>query len=199
MRRAGFTFVEVIAVVTLLGLLAGATAWSLAGDARRAMHSEVIDRIRHADHMARLTAQRTGEPQLLRFDLNQQRIEQLSDREAHRGSGSHPYRMPAGYRIASIIMPDIPNAPGYMRRNAELRDIDAGDAEVPYSSDGRSASYAVHVISMRQRTAEMSNNDPQQSAWLMISGLTGQAVLQHDDPSIHELFGALTANRADVD
>jgi len=197
-RHVGFTLVEVIAVVALLALLAGATALSLTGDADLAKHSDILDRLRHADRMARLAAQRTGRPQLLRINLDKQRIQRMQDTRGGQDTANHPYALPAGYRIAAVVMPDTPDAPGYARTNADVDEVDTSIAEIAFSTEGRSVSYAVRIVSTREAAPDEAPNHDRPREWLVVSGLTGQATLHDDQTQIDNLFDALTARRPDA-
>mgnify|MGYP001481678455 CR=1 FL=1 len=58
MRRGAFTLVEMLAVMAVIGLLAGAVTWLSAGQVGRADGREAVSRIIHADRMARIEALR---------------------------------------------------------------------------------------------------------------------------------------------
>lgn len=160
-----------MAVILVLGLLAGAAAWSLTEDARRGSRLGVLDRIAHADHMARLGARRLGRPTRLRFDLDRQEIRQVR----HNGSRqeeTHTWRLPAEFRIARVVRQAAP----YEARTSTLLESDAGVMDIPVSSEGNSPSYAVVVAT------------PHGDSRLVFVGLTGQVLQDYEQEDIDILF-----------
>ncbi len=178
MARRGFTLVEVLAVVVLLGLLAGATAWSLAENARRSSLEHIVGRIAHVDRTTRIAAERFGEVQTLRFDLDRGRLQRVAPGNAGEARGSHVSSIPAPFRIAELLLPQT---------GGRAERFDAGAVEIACSSGGRSKSYAARVDS------------PEESVWLVFSGLTGQMILIEHESDVDDIFALLEAGRPDAD
>lgn len=167
--------VEVMAVVFLLGLLAGAAAWSMHDHARAASREKVISAIVHADQMARLSAKRSGHCRL-GFDLAEQNIRRV--RTGPEPAQAHRLSLPRGVRIRRVV-----------RFDAADKTRRGGVVDIGYSAQGRSPSYAVCVDFTRQR----------ESQWIVFCGLSGQVVLEQDEGEIDKLYESLAAVRADAD
>ena len=178
MSRRGFTFIEVLAVVVLLGLLAGATAWSLAESARRSSLENIVGRIAHVDRTTRIAAERFGEPRTLRFDLDRGRLQRVARGDDGEKHGSHATRIPAPFRIGEIVLP---------RPGGRAERFDVGVVELVCSPGGRSKTYAIRV------------DAPEESVWLVFSGLTGQMILIEHESDVDDIFALLEAGRPDAD
>jgi prepilin-type N-terminal cleavage/methylation domain-containing protein len=178
MRRSAFTLLEVMAVVALLGLLAGAVAWSLAGAARRGARADAVGQIAHADRRARLAARRLGKPCVLRFDLKHQRVRRLDEGQGGRREEAHALRLSKGYRIDRIVIPS----------RSGTKTVACGLLDVAYAPGGRSISYAVRLVRV----------DSAEAVWLVLCGLTGQVVRHHDESEVYNLFAALAEGRPDA-
>lgn len=173
--RRAFTLLEMMAVVTLLGLLAGATAWSLAADARKSSRAKCVADIAHADRMARLAAQQGGQACRLQMDLTRQRICRLIG-PAENAQPAHAMAAPKGCRIDRVV-----TASG-----AAGDELDA--PTIAFSSGGRSDSYAVHVVFEEPLAGESAADGLGQSVWIVFAGLTGQATLVNDEDELNKLF-----------
>jgi len=184
LRRGAFTLIEVMAVVALLGLIAGATAWSLADDAQRYALQDVVDRLSHADRMTRMASRRLGEPCRLRFDLDTQQVRRIGKNE----HASHTLNIPAGFRIDRIVTPHIVDDVGRATRSG-ISKRETGRIDIAFSTGGHSISYAVRVI------GEADN----QGTWLVVSGLSGQLTLDHEQDEIENLFAQLASSGPDAD
>jgi len=174
LKRRAFTLIEVIAVVVLIGLLAGATAWLLAEDARSGTRAEVASRISHADRSARLAGMRMGRPCVLRFDLGRNRLRRVFRDSEGREQSSHSVTLPDGYRIDRIVTVRPVSSRGSVTS-------DSGVVEIPYSTGGRSVSYAVRLSSQGG------------AWWMVVSGLTGHVTANQNEQDVYKLFSALSA------
>lgn len=176
-RHSGFTLIEVLAVLVVLGLLAGATAWSLADTADRATAEEVFGRIAHADRLARIAAERTGQNCVLRYDLDAQQMRRvLTDADGTQEAG-HVVGLPKGLAIDRIVVHQLDRVTSHER----------GDVTVAYSARGRSISYAVRVAHDGTHT------------WLIFAGLTGQMTVTDHEREVDNLFALLAGGRPDAD
>jgi prepilin-type N-terminal cleavage/methylation domain-containing protein len=183
--RRAFTLIEVLAVVALMGLLAGATVWSLAEDVRRSSHAEIVGRIINADHAARLAGQRLGEPCSLLFDLRTQSVRRVIGNEEGGRQTRTVLKLPPGYRIDCIV---LPAAPGASRGPVVVQD--SGEARIPFSTGGRSAAYALRLVSRDDSPGGNADGKVRQE-WLVFAGLTGQMTVGLDDDQVNNLFVAL--------
>lgn len=187
MRCRAFTLIEVMAVVVLMGLLAAATVWSIAGAARRYSRADVAGLIAHADRTARLTAQRLGRAWTLSINLDAQRMWTSPKESGQRDERSHELQLPASFRIARLFVASqgdqrtgSDNGAGWMS---------AGVAQIACSSAGRSVSYVV----------ELQARDAQERSWLVFAGLTGQMTVIDDEDEMDNLLAMLAADRHDAD
>ena len=182
MRPGAFTLIEVMAVVALLGLLAGATAWVMTEDAQRSSTERVIGQISHLDRMTRFTARRLGRPATLQFDLDAQQIrrQHADGYESHRQT-LHTFTMPVDRRVDRIV------ASAGSGDEGRMDTANSGSFDVPYSADGRSSSFAVRLTSVEGER------------WLVFAGTTGQITLIDDEREVHNLFSMLTTGRPDAD
>ena len=178
MRRAAFTLIEIIAVVAVIGLLAGATALSLGDSAGRARRADAVSTIAHADRMARLAGERLGRPCVLHYDLDDQRIV----RELP-GAGvmaaSHPIALGRDVWIDRLVTAGSVNRPP--------RTHESGDVAVAVSTAGRSETYAVRLAFDDGQT------------WLVFAGLTGQMTVIEHDEQVDNLVRLLATGRSDAD
>ncbi len=184
MRRGGFTLIEVIAVIVLLGLVTGAAAWVLTDNARHSTRGKVVEEIAHADRMTRFTAECLGRRCVLRLDLDRQRIRRLIDDE-HGRQVLHGLKVPDGYRISRVVLGRA-FASGRNTDRWRRRRIDMGEVDIPFSAGGRSMSYALRLDSDDGRV------------WLIFAGLTGQVTQLHDEQEVNNLFTAIAKARPDA-
>jgi len=198
LRRDGFTLVEMLAVVAVLGLLAGAVAWSAAGNVRRGSRREALDRVIHADRMARLEARRLGKGCLLKFDLSTQRISAFGGVYTVRKHPSRVLNVGPTCRIERIWIAgraqesdaNVPQSP-----QTKWKRVRSGSVNVEFSTAGRSVSYAAKVVFDGQAGEEGLGDE----VWVVFSGLTGQATtIEDDDRKIEKLFATVVAGRPDA-
>lgn len=188
MRQHAFTLVEVMAVVTLLGLLAAATAWSLAGDARRGTRADVIGQIVHADRLARLAAQRSGLPCRLRIDMDAQCLWRVEEGNQAGEEASHGIKWSTDFRVARVILAPMAASAGQVAGDTIAR-VDDGAVDIGYSTGGRSVTYAVQLVAV----------DSGETSWLLFSGLTGQMTLIDHEDELDKLLAILATGRPDAD
>lgn len=174
MKRAGFTFLEVIAVVTLLAVLAGGVMWAMAGDVSRASKQDAIQKLTDADRNARMAARRLGSNFALRIDLDRQRLWREPAPHADHPR-STPVALGRGYRIDRVVLPE--------------EDHEKGRVSIPVSTEGRSPTYAVRLAPPREAMNESETRAA--PVWLVIAGLTGEVTRGYDDQAIDNLFDAL--------
>jgi prepilin-type N-terminal cleavage/methylation domain-containing protein len=183
MRRGGFTLIEVIAVVVLLGVLAGSALWRMTEQVQRGSRAGATGQISYADRMARLASSRLGRRSILRFDLDQQQITRYDGPEARRkvnvGRG---VTMPVRFGIDRIVRvaESSPSPAGRL----DVRK--SGVVDIEFGPSGRSQSYA-----LRLGTGE-------EFFWIVFSGLTGQLTTLDDEKEIDNLFALLATGRPDA-
>lgn len=196
----GFTLIEVMAVVALIGLLAAATAWSLADDAQRAEREDVIDRLIHADAAARTAARRLG-PHTLQIDLERQRVwMQGATDGSGRLSSSHTFALPSGFRIDQVVW--IDPTLGQTDRDGQREQLvqSAGNVEIAISSQGLTRTYAVKLTGPSSMDDQASSNEqPKDDTWLLFSGMTGDVTSTLDAYEVETIMAMLAGTRPDVD
>ncbi len=193
-----FTLIEIMAVVTLIGLLAAATAWSLADDAQQAGYDDVIDRLRYADYSARMSGQRLG-PSTLMIDLERQRlwVQSPGKRQGSKEDG-HTLQLPAGYRIADVSWIDPTETKVRQGRPRKLIKHSSGIIELVYSSQGISQTYVMKLTGPGQSDTQQSSSANQRTTWMLVSGLTGQAILEDEEEAINLVLEASAQARPDA-
>ncbi len=181
MQRRAFTLVEVMVVVLLMGLLAGAVALSLGGDVADSVRGNVVGRIAETDHLARLAARRMGGRTELQIDLDEQLLRYVSRVGEADEHGSHAVRLADAHVVDRVLM-------GGSSTSA-IREIEKGTVHIAMSENGHSASYALRV----------STRSDGHRTWLVFAGLTGQVTVLEDEEDAYELFETLSTGRIDAD
>ncbi|QDU70609.1 pilus assembly FimT family protein [Mucisphaera calidilacus] len=175
-RQHAFTLIEVLAVIVILGLLAGATAWAIVAETRTVTRDEVIDVLTRTDHTARLTARRLGQPCELRIDYERQnlrRVMLLPDGTTER---AHLVTLPDSCRITPIRLP------------AERTRPPSTDKQViAYATDGRSRDFGIEVAV------------EDESRWLVVIGMTGQTLITDDEQHAIDILLAADPGRPHAD
>lgn len=164
MFRGGFSLVEVVAVVVLMGLLATVVAVSLGDLRRQARLEEMIERVQLMDAAMRAHARRFNAPQRLVVDLDagELRREAAADGEALGRS----LRLPGPVHLTAL-------------RTAGGRFTERSVA-VPCSGQGRTPSYAL----------TLAGPDGGQRQILFI-GTTGRAVRPAEGATVDAMFQSL--------
>jgi len=123
--RCGFTLIELIAVVILIGLMAATTGYVISGQIDQSRLNEAIDRVIQADQKERTMARLSPTPGSLRLDQSGRRLLfQASSRVLNLGSS---------IRISNTV----------------LAGSSQPASEVIFSQSGQSPTYAVQLRSNR--------------------------------------------------
>ena len=162
--RAAFTLVEVVAVVVVMAILAGAMIVSLGDRMSRVRMSGLLDRLESLDRQSRTLAWQQKVPMLLAFDRDQHHVERSS--LDNRPTNRRRIHLPKGFGIASVRV----------STNASL----ANPIRLTISPQGQSPTYAIEVSSGKK-----------DSEWLVFGGVTGQAVRGYNETEVTELFRQL--------
>ncbi len=150
MRSRGFTLIELIAVITILGLMAGATGLSLIETARSAALDRTIGMLQQEDERARLAARRLGREVVLRIDLDEQRLQRFTRNPAGELEPAASRRLPAGTRLTDLLGMDTPADPDPV-------------IDLVYARGGQTRTFAWQI-----------ETEQNQRLWLLTAGLTGQ-------------------------
>ena len=161
-RRPGFTLVELMAVMVVLGLLASVTVWTVSGQIAMARNQLALDQLTLADRQMRDHARRVARPMDLIFDLDQGRL----------------YRAPGG-----VTSPD---KWATLEGSLPLQDLmvsgqkhNARSVAVRFRGDGTCPSYAVRLKPLNKQS---------QAEWIVFVGRTGQRVIVTEEHSLESLL-----------
>ena len=172
----GFTLIEVMVVVMILGLLAGAAAWMMTDQLAASSETHAVGQVCGADRLARLAARANGGATRLRIDLDRGVLVRLGRQaDAPEVTRSNPVALPDGFTIqhVSVALP------------SGVSESFNGAVSIEYSADGTSCSYAIELAG------------PDETFWLVVSGLTGQTLVEQEVRHVETLFALLATGRAD--
>jgi prepilin-type N-terminal cleavage/methylation domain-containing protein len=158
--RRGFTLIEIMLAVLIVGLLASAAALSFRQPIRAARAQDAVELIRSFDAGARDVARRFGKPVVLAFDLREGRVE----RRENDDRATYAARLPQGIRIGQLRTA--------ARRVAEER------IEIPCSAAGLTRTYAVRLVG------------PGVDRWLLVCGFSGDVQAIQDEAQLDAIFAA---------
>lgn len=168
MSKLGFTLIEMMAVLLLLSLLAGAAVVGFAAPLRAARARQAVEQVGASDASARQAARRSGRDVELIIDLSEQQLIRRESREDTRGTLRTS--LPAGFRIDQI-------------RTGE-RVVSAGTISIRCSPQGLSRTYALRLVG------------PEFDQWLLVAGLSGQMKALNDESLVASIFAELSRRDA---
>jgi prepilin-type N-terminal cleavage/methylation domain-containing protein len=160
MRDRGFTLIEIMLAVLIVGLLASAAALSFRQPIRAARAQDAVELIRSFDAGAREVARRFAKPLVLTFDLREGRLE----RHENDDRATYSARLPQGVRIGQL-------------RTAARRVADER-IDIPCSAAGLTRTYAVRLVG------------PGVDRWLLVSGFSGDVHTIQDEAQLDAIFAA---------
>lgn len=165
----GFSLIEVMAVLILMGLMAVGTVTVYRVRARGAGIDEVMGRLALIDTQARQSAARTGEDLILQYDLNTGTVV-ITDQsgEVERTL----YVLPDGFRFERLA--------------SSGTQLSSGITRIKVTPQGISPSYAVRLSAVDD-----------QSATQLFAGLTGQATCYDGKNGWHDVSVTLSSLNAD--
>ena len=166
MRSAGFTLLEVMAVLIIVGLFAAAVTLTPSGWFAAARFDEVTAQVTFMDQLARQRARRGDQAVELVFDLPQARIERRDVDGGFSDDGRHHMTLPRGYEVTEMIV---------SRQSRRSRRV-----TVPVNTTGCTPSYALRIV-----------GPSHEAKWLVIAGLSGQAITLDGEQEIDDAFDKL--------
>ena len=165
MKQRGFTMIELMVCMIIIGLLAGMVALSLRGMGERAKWEDVVDQVKQIDQQVRMHAVLNDVCGQMRFDLRHVRSEiwyvpaDDSDmREVHKQTQMRAWRVASPFRISEVR---VAGGEGAQSQIA-----------LPISSNGITLTYALKIDGQASSDASVSQSASE--TWLVFIGATGQ-------------------------
>jgi prepilin-type N-terminal cleavage/methylation domain-containing protein len=167
-RLTGFTLVELLSVLVVVGLLTGMVSWRLHGSLQRVRLRQSLERIEGLDRQARAEARRSSRTVRLEIDPTDGRL--LLDK----GEPSPGGRSRRSTKGVSVVLPsDV----GIREVKVAARGTVRRDVVLAVSPLGQSLSYAVELA-----TARAGNG------WVVVLGRTGQIVRLQSEGEVDALL-----------
>ncbi len=169
-RRSGFTLIELMAVLLLMGLLSAAAVLRFSGTTRRAQFEWSLERLMVADRRLRTHSVTSGRSASLAFEIGSGRLECVFG--SQRESTSN---VELGTRISVT------------RFLTAARHVETGKVEIPYDPYGHSETFAIEL-----------EGPGDQSTWLLFAGLTGQTRRLEDRRDVEHILETLRPASSDA-
>jgi prepilin-type N-terminal cleavage/methylation domain-containing protein len=162
-----FSLVEVMVVVLILAIAAGAVTLRLSGPLKMATMDEIVVNIGSFDGQTRSYCREQDRPTLVEINLDAGTLTRFGQTSGER-VGSQ-LAMPSAWRIAVLKVRGT-RAP-------------TGKSDILYSRLGYAPSYAIMLESTDGR-----------SQWLLSCGMTGQLVKVNDENKVNEILAQIDAS-----
>ena len=159
----GFSLVELIAVLLIISIVAGAVMLRVQGPLHSTQMRDVIDQVRNFDLPTRSYALEQDRPVHLVVDLAAGELSR-TDTQGTQLLGE-PLKLPLGCRIARLLV--------------RGEDVSTGSIAIGFSRLGLSPSYAVLL--------EGPGNRRQ---WILVAGLSGEIVEIDDEQEVQNILDA---------
>ena len=153
MSRRGFSLIELMAVLLIMGIMAGAVALRIENPLRKARMSDVMGSLEQLDHNTRYAARQQRRALRIVFDRSAGAVRRTDDRGQAAGGGD--LVLPTGYEIEHLLVVG--------------QDITTGAAVVRCTAMGVTPTYALLLNAGGRRQ------------WIVVAGLTGQFVQTQDE------------------
>jgi prepilin-type N-terminal cleavage/methylation domain-containing protein len=153
MSRRGFSLVELMAVLLIMGIIAGAVALRIQNPLRKARMADVMGSLEQLDRSTRHAARQQGQAMRVLFDHAAGTVRRTDDQGRPAGSGE--VVLPDGYAVEHLLVAG--------------QDITTGAAVVRCTPMGVTPTYALLLNAGGRRQ------------WIIVAGLTGQFVQAQDE------------------
>jgi type II secretion system protein H len=169
-RRSGFTLIELMAVLVLMGLISATAVLRFSGTTRRAQFEWSLERAMAADRRMRTHSGTCGRPASLAFEIGSGRLECAfgSQREA-----TSNVELGARTHITRFL--------------TARRHVETGKVEIPYDPYGHSETFAIEIEGPGDR-----------STWILFAGLTGQTRRLEDRRDVEHVLETLRPASSDA-
>ena len=168
--RAGFSLVELMVVITIVGLLAGMVSLRLSGMTGKARFQQAIERLQSVDDGLRARAVRFDQPCELQLTIGSSRIQRVY-----------------GNQRDGVSDPVLSGNVEITRVRSPTRDVGTGNMTVHYAATGTSDSWAVQLTA--------PGHEPR---WLLFAGLTGQTTELERERDVEDILEASQPPRSDA-
>lgn len=165
--RVGFTLIEIMLVITIIGLIAATVTIRLSSLTRGARFEWAIGHAMSLDASARVYAKTHDRPVALQFEL-----------------GTNQLQRAFGKSQADRRELSLGDSVTIRRLVSQAKDSSSGKATVDYSREGRSQTYAIEIV---------GHGKSAQSVWLLFVGATGQVERQESEFEVVRLSKATKA------
>jgi prepilin-type N-terminal cleavage/methylation domain-containing protein len=167
--HAGFTLIELSAVLIIMALLAAAVTISFRGKESRLRMQDVASRWRQFEEETREHARRFGRPAQMVVDLSNGKITRIDVQSQE--AQTTPLELPTGFAFAEFRL--------------GTRTVRSGEFVIPCSSQGRTPTYAVLLAGPRG-----------QKKWWLATGLTGDIISPESQEELETTFTQLVPPRS---
>lgn len=167
----GFTLVELLIVIALIGLVAGSVAVRSTGLTRQARLEWSVGHLSHLDGELREIARSRARRVKLELELGTNRVRKFHQNSPQGATVS----LGENVLLKRLVLPQHETA--------------SGRAAIEYSSEGISTTYGVELQSAGNNT---------ESVWMVFVGATGQVERQKDEHEVFRLVRTFSQPRDDA-
>ena len=158
-QRPGFTLIEVIAVVVILGMLVGIATMNLPGHVNRAKLIQAVGLLEEADRFARTIARKEHMPLEMTLNRKSRTIRVRSIDASASKPISRLWKFPSGITVNGIRDSQGSNA--------------SNEKQIVISANGTSTVYAIGLAGTNRK-----------ASWLVTLGFSGQQIRMENEADV---------------
>lgn len=162
MKRGGFTMMEMVVVVLILGVIAAAVTLRVQGPLTSAKTADVVGAVVDFDRTTRSAARSQNRPLCMVLTVSEGKLARTDETGTTPAGGT--LQLPEGFRLT--------------RARVRQEDCPAGQATIRYSRQGLTPSYAVRV------------EGPAGGQWLVVAGATGDVVQVNNEEDVRNILAS---------